>query len=342
MAATIKINTDSLKERRDWKRHAVNDGENVYRVLPPFGDESNGYPYRRWVVAWLNDPSSGRKRPYASTRSFGEEGCPVTEYCAALEKKRDAIEASLKASGVDKDTIKEKLKVFGQILWEIKPKTTYIYNAVNKAGEVGLLELKKTAHDGMKKQMMQYITDYGQDPTSLNSTSEDSGVWFKIKREGEGVYTEYSVQKNQTKKKTSEGLVFVDDRSELPQNVVENYDSVAYDLNTVYKRHSYSELKEVLMSNLVSVYAKYPVAKIDGFVLETEDSVPFTTDFEKKQTLSAAKPISLKKPVLRFDDDEEEDAVVAQDAAPAKPSTKNNAFKNNEDIFDYAESILNS
>jgi hypothetical protein len=193
----------------------------------------------------------------------------------------------------------------------------------------------------MKKQMMQYITDYGQDPTSLNSTSEDSGVWFKIKREGEGVYTEYSVQKNQTKKKTSEGLVFVDDRSELPQNVVENYDSIGYDLNTVYKKHSYNELKEVLMSNLVSVYAKYPVAKIDGFVLETEDSVPFTADFEKKQTLSVAKPISLKKPALRFDDDEE-DIAVAQDTAPAKPSTKNNALKNNEDIFDYAESILNS
>ena len=135
--------------------------------------------------------------------------------------------------------------------------------------------------------------------------------------------------------------MFVDDRSELPQNVVENYDSIGYDLNTVYKKHSYNELKEVLMSNLVSVYAKYPVAKIDGFVLETEDSVPFTADFEKKQTLSVAKPISLKKPALRFDDDEE-DIAVAQDTAPAKPSTKNNALKNNEDIFDYAESILNS
>lgn len=339
MATIIKINTDSLKERRDWKRHAVNDGDNIYRILPPFGEESNGYPYRRWVVAWLHDPSSGRKRPYASPRSFGEEACPVTEYALALEKKRDDLEASLKASGADSSVIKEKLKPFGQILWEIKPKTTYIYNAANKAGEVGLLELKKTAHDAMKKQMMQYITDYGQDPTSLNSQSDDSGIWFKVKREGEGVYTEYSVQKNQAKKKTAEGLVFVDDRSELPQNVVDNYDSLAYDLNTVYRKHSYDELKEVLVSNLLSIYAKYPVAKIEGF--DSGDDAPFEVEEKKQQPASQLKLATTKKPALKFDDDDESDVVVTKQTVQPKQVNKQQS-KMNDDVFDYAESILNS
>jgi len=339
MAAPIKINTDSLKERRDWKRHSINAGENIYRVLPPFGEEANGYPYRRWVIAWLNDPNTGRRRPYASTRSFGEDACPVTEYASALEKKRDELEAALKAKGVDKDTVKEKLKPFSQILWEIKPKASYIYNAANKAGEVGLLELKKTAHDAMKKQMMQYITDYGQDPTSLNSESDDSGVWFKIKKEGEGTDTEYSVEKNQTKKKTSDGLIFVDDRSELPQNIVNNYESLAYDLTNIYKRHTYEELKEVLLANLQSIYAKYPSAKIDGFEI---DNLQTQEDTTKQQPVTATK-VTAKQPTLKLDDEDEDEVsnVVSVNASTNKPVSKS-SNKMSDDVFDYAESILNS
>ncbi len=55
--AQIRLNTDSLKERKEWKRHKVNDGDNVFRILPPFGEASNGYPYHRWVIAWLADPN---------------------------------------------------------------------------------------------------------------------------------------------------------------------------------------------------------------------------------------------------------------------------------------------
>jgi hypothetical protein len=348
MAAPIKINTDSLKQRRDWKRHAINAGENIYRVLPPFGEEANGYPYRRWVIAWMNDPETGRRRPYASPRSFGEDACPVTEYAAALEKKRDDIEAALKAKGVDKDTIKEKLKPFGQVLWEIKPKASYVYNAANKAGEVGLLELKKTAHDGMKKTMMQYITDYSQDPTSLNSDQEDAGVWFKIKKEGESTNTEYSVEKNQTKKKTSEGLVFVDDRSELPQNIVDNYESLAYDLGTIYKRHTYEELMLVLQANLAAVYAKYPVARIAGF--ESASIEVSGEEVEEAPVVKAAAPTAKKAvPTLKLDDvdDEADEAapVVAAKPATAKATPIKAApakSKMGDDVFDYAESILNS
>ena len=58
----IKINLDSLKSRREWKRHKVKDGHNVFRILPPFGEASNGYPYRKWQIIWgLADLETGRK-----------------------------------------------------------------------------------------------------------------------------------------------------------------------------------------------------------------------------------------------------------------------------------------
>ena len=43
----IKINLDSLKTRREWRRHKVKDGHNVFRILPPFGEKSNGFPYKK-------------------------------------------------------------------------------------------------------------------------------------------------------------------------------------------------------------------------------------------------------------------------------------------------------
>ena len=329
--ANLKLNMDSLKQRKDWKRHQVNSGDNIYRVLPPFGDASNGYPYYRWVVAWMNDPETGRRKPYASPFSFGEKACPVQEYFVLLEKKRDEVAAQLKAEGANKEETKEALAPYGELVWKMKPKAGYVYNACNKAGEVGLLELKKTAHDGVKKVMMNYITDYSQDPTSLSSAPDDSGVWLKISREGEGKDTEYTVTKSQTKKKTADGLVFVDDREALPENVVENYNSLAYDLTTLYKRSSYDELRAVLMKNLEEVYATFPDAIMPGFELETAAAA--------KPVAKAAPAVKGTKPLaIKLDDDEDETPVVVKQAA--KPVKK--AAPADDDVFAYAESILNS
>lgn len=337
--SNLKLNLESLKERKEWKRHAVNQGENIYRILPPFGENSDGYAYRRWVIAWLSDPQTGRRRPYASPRSFGEDACPVYEYVSLLEKKKERVEAALKAKNASREDVKEALKPFTDILWNIKPKASYVYNACNKSGEVGLLELKKTAHDAMKKQMMQYVTDYGQDPTSLSSETDDSGIWFKIRREGEGTNTEYSVDKNQAKKKTSDGIVWVDDRDALPTNVVDNYDSLGYDLTTIYKRHSYDELRQVLMANLAALYAQYPEARVEGFELETKEE-PKLVSAAPAKTAAPKKAIS-----TRFDDVDEEDEDKTVTAAPrpkaTQPVKSAKATQQDDEIFAFAESLLN-
>ena len=340
--SNLKLNLESLKERKEWKRHAVNPGENIYRVLPPFGENSDGYAYKRWVIAWLSDPQTGRRRPYSSPRSFGEDACPVSEYVALLEKKKEKLESALKGRGASREETKEALKPFNDTLWNIKPKASYVYNACNKAGEVGLLELKKTAHDAMKKQMMQYVTDYGQDPTSLASDTEDSGVWFKVRRDGEGTDTEYSVGKNQAKKKTAEGIVWVDDRDSLPTNVMENYDSLGYELSTIYKRHSYDELRQVLLANLANLYAQYPEARVDGFDVGSDDEEEVAVAAPQARAVVPKKAIA-----TRFDDsddDEEEVKPVVKAKTNVAIATPTKASKNqqqDDEIFAFAESLLN-
>lgn len=342
----IKINLDSLKSRREWKRHKVKDGHNIFRILPPFGEASNGYPYRKWQIIWgLSDPETGRMRPFASSMT-SEKRCPVTEYVTDLQKKSDATKAQLQAAGSTEDEIKERLGGLNKLIADLKPKTVYIYNAVDKAGEVGLLELKSTAHKKMKEKMNTYVHDYNQDPTSLNSADDDSGVWFDITRTGQFRDTEYDVIKMQLKAKNATGkITFEDDRSPLPDSVVENFDNLAYDLSTVYQVKTYDELKEILNANLANLVEACPDANLDGTiqasaVAKTQTTTPAAATSKKAGT----KPITTK---LADEDDAEDstDGVAGSNgttkAGPASAKAAAGATAD-DDFMTEADAILNS
>lgn len=302
----IKLNLDSLKSRKEWKRHKVKDGHNIYRILPPFGESSNGYPYRKWQIIWgLTDPESGRARPFASSM-VAEKRCPVSEFVNELKERAEDLSAQLKASGASEEQSKERLACLNELIGNIVPKTVYIYNAADRAGEVGLLELKATAHKSMKEQMNQYIQDYNQDPTSLNSADDDSGVWFDVIRSNEtGKFrdTKYEVKKVQTKVKGANGVMsFVDDRSPLPDAVVENFDSQGYDLSSIYQAKTYDELKEVLEANMSNIIEICPDAD-----LSVAPSLTLATAVHEKPAVTKAKGTV----TTRLDDDDDTDTNSA-------------------------------
>lgn len=346
MSTKIKLNLDSLKSKREWKRHKVKDGHNIFRILPPFGESSNGYPYRKWQIIWgLVDPESGRARPFASSMT-SEKKCPVTEYVTALKTRAENLESQLKAAGAGKEDINARLKDLRELINNLSPKTVYIYNAADKSGEVGLLELKSTAHKAMKGQMNQYIQDYNQDPTSLNSADDDSGVWFDITRQGLGRDTEYDVKKCQTKVKTAQGLTFMDDRSPLPEAVVENYDNLAYDLSSVYQVKSYDELSEILEANLTAIIQTVPDAD-----LNSEPGLEASHNAAQKAAAKApaAAPAARQgaaKVALNLNDSDEDDidedklqGAPVRNAAPARPVAA--AAIDDDDFMAQANSILN-
>jgi len=320
--AKITINMDSLKSGRDWVRHKVNDGSNIYRILPPFGDASvhNNYPYRRWSICWLQDPKSGKRKPFATPKTDSEE-CPIQEYSDALNKYIEAKLHHLKADGLSETDIKAEMEGLRSVQWNIKPQHIYAYNACDQAGSVGLLEIKSTAHKAMKKMMNQYIKDYGQDPTSLNSDENDSGVWFNITKEGKGKDTEYGVVFHQTRQKMNGQLVKIDDRTALPEHVVNNYESLAYDLNSIYTKKNYDELREILMFNLSLLAEEVPEAVLEGYGVDTP---PSTTEAVSKVQQAPKK--SATKVTLNLndaDDADDEPAPVRKAASapmPVKPS----------------------
>ena len=353
--AKMNVNTRAFEDKKEMTRHKINAGDNVLRILPPFGEDADGYPYKRWTLAWLIDPSTGNRRPFASPWSFGHDDCPVGEYVRLLQDKKDKLEQKLAASDLDKSEIKEQLKPITETLYAVKAKSTFFYNAVNKAGQVGVLELKKSAHDALKKVCSQYINDYGCDPTSLNSDNDDSGIWVKITRTGTGMDTEYTVDKNQSKVKNPETgkISFEDDQTELPAGVVNNYESMATDLFKLYREVSYDDLKDVLLFNLANLYSTFikdfgakqaNLIKVPGFEFDDLLDQEPPARQEQRQPVKQA-----TKQMPKFDQDDEEDEQPrkvtksapppfdADEDIPVKPKKK--AMSQSE-VFNLAEDIL--
>ena len=184
-------------------------------------------------------------RPFASPSTY-EGSCPVYDYLDLLKKKVD----QLAQNGADEAKLEELNKFIGTI----RPKGVYAYNASDQSGVVGVLELKATAHKKVIELMNKYIIDYNQDPTSLNSEPTDSGVWFNVKRAGIGFQTTYDAEKYQTMIKDDAGVPsFQDDRSPLAENISQDFDSVGYDLNTLYQKLSYDDLKDILITNIIEM-----------------------------------------------------------------------------------------
>lgn len=289
--SSIKINLDSLNPKSFKKtvRHKVQDGSNIFRFLPPFGKESDGYPYRKWNVVWgLTDPNSGRARPFASSSTY-EGRCPIYDYLDLLKAK---------VATMTNPADEAKVEALNKFISDLRPKTAYAYNASDKSGQIGVLELKATAHKKVISLMDKYIKDYNQDPTSLNSEPTDSGVWFNISKVGKGFDTSYDASKNQIMAKDASGVpVYKDDRSPLADSIVHNFDSLGYDLNSLYQKLTYEELKDILVANLVNAAQNMPELLVAGFGLDesgvAEDShitVTSTTAVNKPVASSAAKP----------------------------------------------------
>jgi hypothetical protein len=319
MNTKIKLNMDSLKSGREWVRHKIKSGHNVYRILPPFGDNSNGYPYKKWQLIWgLADPKTGRVHPYASSL-MTDKRCPVAEYVAQLNERLGKMESELRAAGLDDKALTKHPKYarLSKFTRDITPKTVYLYNAADKSGAVGLLELKSTAHKSMKTKMNEYIQDYNQDPTSLSSADDDSGVWFDVVRAGEGFKTEYKVEKCQKKEKDPNGRVtFVDDRSPLADVVVENYQNLGYDLSSIYPLNSYDDMNEVFQANLDKFYEVCPEANLSVEVNLSDDEVE--EEYVAPAPVAKKPMLTGSKVALLVDEDDDQPIKVAAKAPLAK------------------------
>lgn len=234
MSVNEELNLDGMASgnRREIKRFKVTEGSHLYRILPPFGTDHQKRASRQIQLHWGYTTSDGKKRPLVC--SYQHEGsCPI---CIKVKSMEEDLKA-LKDSGADEDEIKE----LEQTISARRVKRSFLLNAANKEGEVGVLEISKTAHDQLLDLMREQITKFAKNPTSLKD-----GVWFLFTRSGKGFKTEYKVAVNKAIVKVDgEDLERVD-RAALAPSIIEDYESLAYDIHAMYKPQSSADLARIV------------------------------------------------------------------------------------------------
>ena len=180
-------------------------------------------------------------------------------------------------------------------------------------------------------------------------------MWFDVIRSNEtGQFrdTKYEVKKVQTKVREASGKVsFVDDRSPLPDSVVENYDNLGYDLSAIYQTKTYEDLQQILDANLPGIIELVPDAD-----LNVEPSLAAATAASKpaaRAPAQTARPATTgtSRVAIKLDDAHDDDAAPAPTKttarAPAPAATKVLAAAMTtavveDDFMTEADRILNS
>ena len=142
-----------------------------------------------------------------------------------------------------------------------------------------------------------------------------------------GKETLYTVEFNKKSYKDETGdLVFKSDRSALPPNVIENYKDLAYDLNSVYHRKNYNELRDILLHTLSVVGETVPEAVLPGFSLSSPKVVV---------SVPEVKSVAKGKVALNLSSSDDDDDEPPFDMTPSK-----SVDSDLESIKNLADSVL--
>jgi hypothetical protein len=135
--------------------------------------------------------------------------------------------------------------------------------------------------------------------------------------------------------------MFQDDRSPLADVIIENFNNLAYDLNSVYKTTTYDEVNEILQANMDTFHKVCPEADLSVDVdLDADDEVVVVKTAEVKETTAATstatKPTGKAPIALKLQDEDDAPVSKARATVAAKPA----AVLDDDDFMATADAIL--
>ena len=145
-------NDGGFTKRKTFYLKADNNGNNVFRVLPPmFSLAERGQYYKYWSVYQNLTDSNGKPRWFSSIEEFDVRTKTVRVADPLLELLREnkAKQDMLKQSGATE----EQLEMFYEThIKPFTPRKNYYVNVITQNNEIGTLALPSTAFQALKQQ----------------------------------------------------------------------------------------------------------------------------------------------------------------------------------------------
>jgi hypothetical protein len=228
------------------------DGDNVYRILFPFGEfaRSKGLPVNEISIHWWRNSAKDKGFPQrcSKAKKTDTSGCPMCEsyYTRSAELKKALAPYTKSVEGgddkVDWDSVPAALKSESEVIQAIKVQHQYYYNAVGLNDDVGVLKVSPTMGDLINAELIKC-----QKERKFNPVSSKDGVFFTMTRTKKGVMKyEFKIEIRR-KSVTVDGEVLEKiDKGPLTDAAISKLASNMKDLFNLFPAKTADELKKIV------------------------------------------------------------------------------------------------
>jgi len=329
----------------------MEDGDNVYRILPALGELADkGIWSKYYKVCWGYKNSEGRMKLFQDCRVVNRETKMVEVESAAYQR----VEQLRKAQSdiVDKfkagQATQEQVKQVRELSMRFNIEGKHYVNAVNLNGEIGLLKIGHKA-----KLQLDDIIKSLREKEAKNPLAIENGLYINFYRTGKGRDTIYKVdlykQKVQANVNGQTMLIEQEVSHTMDAGFISRLDAEAFELNNMYPAPTSEEISEIVNGgpeDLDRIIAKYKgdkskPASVEDVVKSASTPAPTNTapntqvDLGDLSTSAPSAQEELSQTTATSADlgTQEADSTPTETPAPAAATPAPGSSMSNEDFL---------
>lgn len=234
----------------------VQDGDNVFRILPPMGKLARTGKWNQYYrIEWGYKNSAGKNRPFQDVRVVNYE-TKMVEVESAAHLRRENLKATLAdlVLSLRKDptnnTLKQQYMDTKEAVKQFNLDSKYYLNAIDLNGQIGLLKVGSRALKALKAEIDKLRTT-GVDPLSV-----ENGRFFNFNRSNAtGNFQDTAYQVTVYKERvTVNGESYEKDKThKLDDSIISRLSSEAFELSGMYPEVTVSQVEAMVKGGPVAV-----------------------------------------------------------------------------------------
>jgi hypothetical protein len=334
-----KIGKPGSGDRKKKNYFSIEDGSNVYGILPPLfdlADDGKWSEFHRVEFGYKN--SEGYMRPFLSPRVINFKTKMVEVESAAhvkrteLKEQFDSFKKNLpdliKSGEISKGDAEDQLKELKGAVIRYNLESKHHLNVINQEGEIGLLKIPNRAMQGLRS-LMKELRTKGKEVIPYEEDA--SGLYINFHREGRGLDTVYTVSVVQKTVEVEGEQYEKDVKWTLSESVIDRLNDEAFELNKLYPAPSAEEVERIVNEGPAAVdellSRNNSNEKSDSPKAEAKVEAKAET---KKVEKKAEKKVEAKVEEVSDEEDSEDVLDMMDKAEEKKSSSKKEALPKKE------------